>query len=190
MRRKDDNKERAICDAAIRLITENGFADTSMSKIAKEAGVSPATIYVYFENKEDLLNKLYSFVKQEMGAELLRGLKPETSVKDSFRIVWDNFYRYASGNQIRFAFTEQFANSPLVDGICKEETMEFFRPFVELIERGKKEKVLKNISMEIFQAFTFAPLTGLIKQHISGEIVLDKKTLAAAREIAWDAVTR
>ncbi len=62
MRHKDDNKHQAICDAAIGLITANGFADTSISKIAKVANVSPATIYVYFENKEDLLNKVYLFV--------------------------------------------------------------------------------------------------------------------------------
>jgi TetR/AcrR family transcriptional repressor of multidrug resistance operon len=190
VRVKDDNKQRAICDAAIKLITENGFADTSMSKIAREAGVSPATIYVYFENKEDLLNKLYSLVKQEMAAVLIKGLKPGTPVKDSFRTVWENFYLYATGNRLRFAFTEQFANSPLVDGICKEESMEHFKPLLDLVERGKKEKVLKNISPEMFQAFTFVPLTGLIKQHISGEIVLDKRKLAAAREIAWDAVAK
>ncbi|MEP7039456.1 MAG: helix-turn-helix domain-containing protein, partial [Acidobacteriota bacterium] len=70
MRVKDDKKLQAICDAAIELITANGFADTSMSKIAKAAQVSPATIYVYFENKETLLNEIYLLVKQEMCAEL------------------------------------------------------------------------------------------------------------------------
>lgn len=190
MRVKDDKKQRAICEAAIKLIVETGFAETSMSKIAKAAGVSPATIYVYFENKENMLNALYSLVKKEMAAALTRGLMPEMSVKESFGIVWDNFYKYTTGNQVRFAFTEQFANSPLVDGVCKEESMEPFKPLIEMIQRGKKEKVLKNISDEIFHAFTFVPLTGLIKQHISGEIVLDKKKLAMAREIAWDAVAR
>ena len=40
MRVKDDKKEKAIFDAAISLITANGLADTSMSKIAKAADVS------------------------------------------------------------------------------------------------------------------------------------------------------
>jgi AcrR family transcriptional regulator len=190
MRYRDDKKEAAICDAAIRLITANGFADTSMSKIARAAAVSPATIYVYFENKEDLLNKLYSLVKQEMGAELAKGVGPLLSVKKSFRVVWDNFYRYAINNPIRFAFTEQFANSPLVDRICKEESMTYFHPLVELVERGKSEKVFKNLPLEILTAFTFAPLIGLIKQHFSGEIVLDEKMVAAVYDLAWDAVKR
>ncbi len=188
MRHKDDNKNQAICDAAIELITKNGFADTSMSKIAKAANVSPATIYVYFENKEDLLNKLYLFVKQEMSAELLNGVNSSQPIEESFKIIWNNFYNYAIENPIRFAFTEQFANSPMIAN-CRWESMEFFRPLVELFERGKEQKVFKDISLEIFKAFTFAPLMGLIKEHLNGEIVLDKKALETTYEIAWDAIT-
>jgi AcrR family transcriptional regulator len=188
VRHKDENKQQAICDAAIELITANGFADTSMSKIAKAANVSPATIYVYFANKEELINQIYLFVKQEMSAALLRGIKPNLSTQESFKIIWNNFYNYATANPVRFAFTEQFANSPLVAN-CREESMGFFKPLLDLFQRGVTEKVFKNISLEIFIAFTFAPLTGLIKEHFSGVVVLDKKTLATAFEIAWDAVT-
>ena len=188
VRHKDDNKHQAICDAAIRLITENGFADTSMSKIAKAANVSPATIYVYFENKEELLKKIYLFVKQEMSAALLRGIEQNLPVAESFKILWNNFYNYATTNPVRFAFTEQFANSPLVDG-CREESMHYFQPLLALFLRGKAEKVFKDMALEIFIAFTFAPLTGLIKEHFSGRIVLDEKMLETAYEIAWDAVT-
>ena len=189
VRKKDDNKQQAICDAAIELITANGFADNSMSKIAKAANVSPATIYVYFENKEQLLNKIYLFVKQEMSAKLLQGVKPDLSVAEAFKIIWNNFYQYATTNPIRFAFTEQFANSPMVDGICKDESMNYFKPLLDLFMRGKAEQIFKDISLEIFIAFTFSPLTGLIKEHFSGEIVLDEKALETTFEIAWDAVT-
>jgi AcrR family transcriptional regulator len=188
VRHKDDNKNRAICDAAIELITKNGLADTSMSKIAKAAGVSPATIYVYFENKEDLLNKLYLFVKREMSTELLRGVKPEQSTEEAFKIIWHNFYNFAVENPVRFAFTEQFANSPMVAN-CRMESMDFFKPLIDLFEGGKRAKIFKDVSLEIFHAFTFSPLMGLIKEHLSGQIVLDQKALAIAYEIAWDAVT-
>ena len=189
MRRKDDNKHQAITDAAIELITKNGFADTSMSKIAKEAGVSPATIYVYFENKEELLNGLYLEVKREMSGELLRGVQAGLSVAESFRIIWNNFFRYATANPVRFAFTEQFANSPLVEG-CREESMNYFEPLLALFERGKSEKVFKDIPLEIFIAFTFEPLTSLVKGHFFGDVALDEETLGTAFEIAWDAVTQ
>jgi AcrR family transcriptional regulator len=189
VRSKDDKKHQAICDAAISLITANGFADTSISKIAGAAGVSPATIYVYFENKEDLLNQVYLMVKEEKSIEMLRGVDENLSVKKAFEKVWRNFYEYALKQPVRFSFGEQFANSPLVNRISKTEGMSYYQPLIDLFERGKREKVFKDISLEIFQAFTFSPLMGLIKGHFSEEFDLDQKTLATAFEMAWDAVT-
>jgi hypothetical protein len=124
-----------------------------------------------------------------MSRALLKDLKANQTVTNSFKCIWNNFYRYAMENPVRFAFTEQFANSPLVER-CRAESMSFFAPLFELFERGKGEKVFKDISLEIFIAFTFSPLTRLIKEHLSGEIVLDEKALDTTFEIAWDAVTK
>ena len=55
MRTKDEGKQDAIIKATIKLVNEIGFVSSSVAKIAKEANVSPATIYVYYQNKEDLL---------------------------------------------------------------------------------------------------------------------------------------
>ena len=190
MRSKDEKKEQAIYDAAIQLITANGFADTSMSKIAKAADVSAATIYVYFENKEDMLNKTYTHVKREIAAALGKGLQPKLTVEEAFKVIWNNFYKYAVKNSVKFSFTEQFANSPLVDRVHKEEAMSYFQTLFEWFERGKREKIFKDVQAEIFAAFAFAPLIGLVKQHFCGEVVLDTKLLKTVYEITWKSVTR
>ena len=52
MRRKDDEKEQRIRHAVIELMLQEGFNGTSIAKIARLAGVSPATVYIYYENKE------------------------------------------------------------------------------------------------------------------------------------------
>lgn len=128
------------------------------------------------------------FVKREMIAELLRDLEDTLPVAEAFAITWRNFCRYATKNPVRFAFTEQFANSPLVEG-CRAESLDSFKPLVDSFERGRREKVFKNIPLEIFVAFTFVPLTGLIKEQLSGAVVLNRKALATTFEIAWDAAT-
>ena len=45
MRVKDEVKQDAIIEATIKLVNEIGFVSSSVSKIAKEANVSPATLY-------------------------------------------------------------------------------------------------------------------------------------------------
>ena len=74
MRHKDENKKESITIAAIQLINEIGLAETSMSKIAKRAGVSSATIYVYFENKNDMIKKLYLTIKKDMQQRVFNGI--------------------------------------------------------------------------------------------------------------------
>ncbi|MDX1365805.1 MAG: TetR/AcrR family transcriptional regulator, partial [Arenibacter latericius] len=61
--RKSIDKRNALMEATISLVNNNGFHAAPMSKIAKMANVSPATIYLYFENKQDLVNKVYLEVK-------------------------------------------------------------------------------------------------------------------------------
>ena len=50
-------KKQRIQDAAIRVMAKQGYHGTTISQIAKAAGVADGTIYLYFENKDDLLLK-------------------------------------------------------------------------------------------------------------------------------------
>lgn len=74
MQKKKGNKYDAIIKAAGRVIAKNGYANSQISKIAKEAGVADGTVYVYFNSKEEIMINLFNeflggFVK-EIRAEL------------------------------------------------------------------------------------------------------------------------
>ncbi len=71
MRARDENKERTIKLEAISMIVKEGFDGLSMQKLARAAGISPSTIYIYFESREDLLNKLYLEVDEAFTAASL-----------------------------------------------------------------------------------------------------------------------
>ena len=53
---KSEVKTEAILKGAIAEFLSNGYAATSMDKVAKTAGVSKATVYSHFGNKENLFN--------------------------------------------------------------------------------------------------------------------------------------
>lgn len=57
-RRRKDFRPQEILAAARQLIEEEGAAATSMARIAKLAGVSEATVYKYYESKQDLVNQV------------------------------------------------------------------------------------------------------------------------------------
>lgn len=190
MRPKDENKREAILNSAMVLINTFGLAHTSMSKIAREAGVSPATIYIYFDNKDHLLISLYVEVKREMSHAILDSLDDELEIRDAFRLMWENLYAYYLAYPDHFVFAEQFSNAPIVESVGEEEMEGFFAPFTRLIERGQEKGVLKDVPMDLLAAFAFHPLTQLAKQHVKEGIAMDDEGLEAAFSCAWDAVAR
>lgn len=54
----ESTKRRDIIDGARRVFFDKGFDGASMDEVAKAAGVSKATIYVYFSSKEELFEAL------------------------------------------------------------------------------------------------------------------------------------
>ena len=62
MRIKDDEKREALFEATVKLVNEIGFVSSSVSKIAKEANVSPATLYIYYKNKITIMKRISIFI--------------------------------------------------------------------------------------------------------------------------------
>lgn len=54
---KKRKKRARIINAAIKLLSEKGYAKTKMKDIANEAEVADGTVYTYFSSKEDLMMK-------------------------------------------------------------------------------------------------------------------------------------
>jgi AcrR family transcriptional regulator len=70
---KDDaSKRRQILDGARAVILASGFDAASMNEVARAAGVSKGTLYVYFQNKEDLFEALIVEEKRAQAEQLCR----------------------------------------------------------------------------------------------------------------------
>ena len=52
------DRERIIIDAALKVFSRKGYADTRMADIAREAEMSYGLVYHYFENKEKLFDAI------------------------------------------------------------------------------------------------------------------------------------
>lgn len=66
-KRRKKARPQEILDAALGVFAQKGFARTRMEDIAQQAGVTKGTIYLYFENKEDVLKSL---VRSSIGTTL------------------------------------------------------------------------------------------------------------------------
>ncbi|WP_321386467.1 TetR/AcrR family transcriptional regulator [uncultured Enterococcus sp.] len=57
--------ENKIIDAAVAIITEEGFSKLSIRKIATKIGYASGTIYNYYKNKDEILDHIYYTVYLE-----------------------------------------------------------------------------------------------------------------------------
>jgi AcrR family transcriptional regulator len=188
MRIKDLNKQDAIIEATVNLVNEIGFVSSSVSKIAKKANVSPATIYIYYKNKEDLLVSTYIDIKKKLGNAAIKNIEENKPIRDILKNVWTNLFDYISNNQEYFKFTEQFSNSPYSNVVKKEDIEKVFEPIYKIVQKGIDQKILKDINYDILSAFMFYPIITLANPRICKHIKLDKKTIDTSFNLAWDAI--
>ncbi len=167
MRRKDDEKERCIKEAVIELILQEGFHGASISKIAKMAGVSPATVYIYFENKENMLQDIYSEYSEEIYDYLLEKVNRSMGGHQLIEMLVRNYYNYILEHREVFSFVEQFSNCPSLASGCsgKKSICNIY----SLIAEMKRNRVIKNYNNDNLLAIIFYPVKAIATDNHKSE---------------------
>ncbi|MHA7873139.1 MAG: TetR/AcrR family transcriptional regulator [Hyphococcus sp.] len=86
-RERVESKEDAIIDAAHDMLTAQGFAKTTMSEIAKRAGVAEGTLYLYFNNKEALARAVLAAFYRRLTTAARRGVDKADTTQDKLTFL-------------------------------------------------------------------------------------------------------
>lgn len=188
MRIKDQLKQDAIIAATVKLVNEIGFASSSVSKIAKKASVSPATLYIYYKNKEDLLVSTYIEIKKKMSKALLKDFDAELPLRDILENFWKNGFEFVSQNRELFQYSEQFSSSPYSDLVDHEELEKHFEPFVKVLQKGIEQKVIKDVPFDVLVTFIFYPIMIMSNSKMCKSLELTEDIIGIGFTLAWDAI--
>jgi AcrR family transcriptional regulator len=167
MRKKDDEKQRNIKKAVINCILKEGFHGTSMSKIAKDAGVSPATVYIYYQNKEMMLQDIYREYSEEVFYYLLSKITKNMDGKQLIEVLIKSYYVYIKDNEDIFNFVEQFSSCPALSNQC--EIMKGIYNLYNLLDDMKNRKIIKNFRNDNLLAVIFSPVKEISNSLCSSE---------------------
>ena len=83
--KQNKDRHQEILDAAARVITERGLAETRVSDIAEQAGVSPGLILYYFDSKDRLLAEALTFANDQFYLRTSREIRRIPSAKEQLR---------------------------------------------------------------------------------------------------------
>lgn len=159
MRKKNDEKQNSIKKAVISSILKEGLHGTSMSKIAKEAGVSPATVYIYYQNKEMMLQDIYREYSEEVFCYLLSKISKDMDGKQLIEALIKSYYAYIKDNEEIFNFVEQFSSCPVLSNQC--ETMKGIYSLYKLFDDLKNRKIIKDFRNDNLLAIIFSPIKAI-----------------------------
>jgi len=84
---KGGEKRDRILRAAVKVFARKGFYATRVSEIAKAAGVADGTIYLYFENKDDVLVSIFDFYLGKLVEVLHREIDATDGIEAKLRRI-------------------------------------------------------------------------------------------------------
>ena len=82
-----ESKRKEIAMAALDLFAHQGFDATSISQVAKAAGIGKGTVYEYFSTKEELMTAAYQGWVEELEQVIMARMAGGETVEDRFRAM-------------------------------------------------------------------------------------------------------
>lgn len=178
MRRKDDEKAQRIKEAVIEVVLEEGFGGASISKIARRAGVSQATVYIYHENKETMLRTIYIECAEELWEYLILATQGLRDGEHIIEALICGYYRFMTKNRKLFGFVEQFASCPALTHDCCQ--IESFGKMMGLLQKWQEEAIFKPYHVSNIFGMIFNPVKMLAAQDLACQ--------AESEELLWELI--
>ena len=175
MRNRDENKELAIRQEAIKMIVETGLDGFSVQKLAKAAGVSPATIYIYYKDKDDLVLQLCYEVSNRMLEDSLKNFDPDMPFEEGLKIQWLNRSAFFIDNPLEVQFIEHLRYTQIYHKVAEMLTNNFKEVMGKFVNNAIQRKELVELPFEVYWSVAFAPLYQMIKFHNQGKSMVNEK---------------
>lgn len=169
MRTRDTNKEETVKQKAIQMLVKQGIEGFAMNRLAKESGVSVATIYIYYKDKEDLIKQIGIEIGRNFFREMLKDFSPTMSFVDGLRKQWENRARFVIENMDEIECWEVLQNSNYSEYITTESMKDFKEIMVSFFLNAVEKKEMVPITKEVFWCVAYGPLYSLLRFHNKGK---------------------
>ncbi|MFB8183354.1 TetR/AcrR family transcriptional regulator [Streptomyces sp. NPDC055966] len=185
-RPRSDERRNTILVAATRVIASQGLTAASTATIAKEAGVSNGSLFVYFDTKSTLLNELYVSLKTEM-AQAAFGDEPsaEQPVREQLRLIWTRWLHWATSHPDRRRALARLEVSDDITAESHEIVDAANRPVAELLERSRRDGPMADVPLPFVLT-----LIGAIADSTMDALIRDPDGPADRGHLAFEAVWR
>ena len=158
---KKSEKYEQILEAAIRVFARQGYYNSTISQVAREAGVGDGTIYLYFKNKDDILDNFFSYKTTQIFSQFKDEVARCANALDKLeRLVACHLKEFEQNRDLAVVYeVETRMRRHLSDEKLKEMSRMYFDLVAHIVDQGQNEGTIRqNIPIH------------LVKQYLIGAV--------------------
>lgn len=153
-RPRSEDRRNSILSAAARVIASQGLAAAATAVIAKEAGVSNGSVFVYFDTKAELLNDLYLALKEEMTAAAAAGLDAGGEPREQVRRMWTQWLRWATASPHKRRALAQLEVADDITADSRQTAHAAFSDIAGLVNRSRADGPMREVPLSFVLTLT------------------------------------
>ena len=179
--KEKNNKYHLILEAAVKVFARQGFYQSTVAQIAREAGVADGTIYLYFKNKDDILVQFFSYrtkqVFDRFRAEVNNSVNSLDKLRNLIRRHLTEFQRDRDMAVVYQVETHQ--NSRLADAQIREMSQMYQDLVSDIVETGQQEgRIRKDLYVGLVKRFILGGVDEVINTWLHSDKNYDLVSMA------------
>lgn len=188
MRPIDPDKREKILRSVYTLTGKRGLASVTISGISKTAGIAAGTLYIYFKNKEEVVQLAYAAVEDKMTNEMYAGFDIDAPIRQSLKQIYINMLNYRLKNYDETVFIDQYQQSGYIQINFSKQLTEYEKqnkPLYDLIEKGQQEGIIKTVDAIILISFFDGAVRSCSTGIIQRLFPLNQKLIDNCFDMVW-----
>ncbi len=187
--RKDENKRLAIRNAVVSDVIEVGLSGTSMTRIAAAANLSPGTIYLYYPNKDALLQQVFIEIKSAMHEKLMQAFEPGDSSAEKIRNLWFAMFAYLVEKPRDFAFHETINAAQILTPQQQSKMAGMAQDIRTILNDAVDDGTLKPAPVESILAVLMAPALHLARRSALADQPVRQEVAEHCFDMIWSGIS-
>ena len=185
-RREQEKLERKnkIMEAALQLFSEKDFHEVTVDEIAERVSLSKGTLYLYFENKDNLFFSIITSKWNYLIELLLKVLETERPFEECLRDYINLYLSFFDRHSSFFKIVHSEKSRLVMEHENKmrewaiEINNKILRIVGQIIENGQRQKIVRNISPEGASVILHGMLNSYVFQRIfwGSNVTIDQDT--------------
>lgn len=176
-----NNKYHLILEAAVTVFARQGFHQSTVAQIAKEAGVADGTIYLYFKSKDDILVHFFSYrTKQVFDRFRAEVQKVDNSLDKLRNLIRRHLMEFQSDRNMAVVYqVETHQSSRLVESQIRDMSQMYQDLISEIVELGQQEgKIRKELYVGLVKRYILGAVDEVINTWLHSEKEYDLVSMA------------